>query len=161
MSEYNELFNMAVDTFKKLLYPGEWIDIDLSLSKTELFTLLQTERNGEIIMSQIADYINIPMSTATGLVERLVKKGYMERARSESDRRVVTIQLTDAGKKITAEIRETIGSYIKLVLDDLTEEEKNILLGLFDKITGILSRKRMAAGNLTTGGSVLKKIEIE
>jgi DNA-binding MarR family transcriptional regulator len=161
MSEYNELFNMAVDTFKKLLYPGEWIDIDLSLSKTELFTLLQTERNGEIIMSQIADYINIPMSTATGLVERLVKKGYLKRARSESDRRVVTIQLTDAGKKITAEIRETIGSYIKLVLDDLTEEEKNILLGLFDKITGILSRKRMAAGNLTTGGSVLKKIEIE
>ena len=36
--------------------------------------MLFVDRYEEIIMSRIAEYINVPMSTATGIVERLVKK---------------------------------------------------------------------------------------
>lgn len=159
--EYNELFDTLFDSLRKLLYPEEWISMDLFISKSELLTLLQVDRNGEIIMSQIADYINIPMSTATGLVERLVKKGYLERARSESDRRIVTIRLTDEGKKLAGEMKETISGYIKLIYNALTEEERELLFGIFDKIGGILSKKAQGRDIAKEGDTPLKKIEIE
>jgi DNA-binding MarR family transcriptional regulator len=39
-------------------------------------------------------------STVTGVVDRLEKKGFAERMRNSPDRRVITIQLTEAGKKL-------------------------------------------------------------
>ncbi len=160
MSEYNEIFGLAMDTFRKMLYPEEWIKLDLQLSKSELLTLLQVDRNGEIIMSRIADYINIPMSTATGLIERLVKKGYIERVRNESDRRIVTIRLSEEGKKLAGEIKARISEVIGTVLEALTEEEKKLLMSVFTKLSGIFSGK----GNENDSGKergTVKKIEIE
>lgn len=159
MQDYNELYDTVIDTFKKILYPEEWIAVDMFLSKTELFTLLQVERNGEIIMSQIADFISIPMSTATGMVERLVKKGYIERVRNDSDRRIVTIRLTDAGKKLTGDIKVVVMNMVKVVMDDLTEQEQALLYKLFFKVTDFFSEKKSIETETT--GSVVKKIEIE
>ena len=158
-TNYNELYDIAMDTLKKLLYPEEWIAVDLSLSKTELLTLLQVDRNGEIIMSQIADYINIPMSTATGMVERLVKKGYIERIRNDSDRRIVAIRLTEAGRALAEDIKTRIMNILKLLLENLTDEEETLLLHIFTKVTDLFSGSKPVESD-ETGGTV-KKIEIE
>lgn len=159
MLDYNEIYDTVFDTFKKLLYPEEWIDIDQTLSKSELFTLLQVERNGEIIMSQIADYINISMSTATGIVERLVKQGFIERNRNDSDRRIVTIKLTAEGKALAEKIKSKIFGVAKLLLDSLTEEEQELIFRIFTKVTNILSAIDLL--EVEEKGSVVKKIEIE
>lgn len=158
-TNYDELYDTAMDTLKKLLYPEEWIAVDLSLSKTELLTLLQVDRNGEIIMSQIADYINIPMSTATGMVERLVKKGYIERNRSDSDRRIVTISLTKAGRALAEDMKTRIMSILKLLMENLTDEEEALLLSIFTKVTDLFSGIKPVESDVTEG--TVKKIEIE
>ncbi len=159
MIEANELYNTIFDALRKVLYPEELIDMDLSLSKTELMTLLQVERNGEIIMSQIANFINIPMSTATGVIERLVRQGYIERARSESDRRIVTIRLTGEGKRLAEEIKGSLIGFAGQVLNELTDEEKELLLRIIGKVTGAFS-KRKAVGQERIENNV-RKIEIE
>ena len=97
---FDDLYDLFLGNIKKIFYPQDWIDLDLSFSKSELLTILYLDRYEGIIMSQIAEYINVSMSTATGIVERLVNKGYLQRERSESDRRIVVIQLTDKGKSL-------------------------------------------------------------
>lgn len=159
MIDNNEIYDIALDTLRKLLYPEEWIAVDMTLSKTELLTLLQVDRNGEIIMSRIADYINIPMSTATGMVERLVKKGYIERTRSDSDRRIVTIRLTDAGRTLAEDLKCRIMDFLKLLMENLTDEEEKLLYNIFIKATNLFSIKNDTKSNYT--GSEIKKIEIE
>lgn len=62
------LLDLFIDNLRKFFYPEEWIKIDLTLSKTELLALLIVDRHGEIIMSQIADYVRVPLCTATGIV---------------------------------------------------------------------------------------------
>lgn len=158
-TNYDELYDIVMDTLKKLLYPEEWIAVDLILSKTELLTLLQVDRNGEIIMSRIADYINIPMSTATGMVDRLVKKGYIERNRSDLDRRIVTIRLTDAGRTLAEDIKTRIMSIVKLIMENLTDVEEALLLRIFTKVTDLFSSVKAFEPDET--GSMVKKIEIE
>jgi DNA-binding MarR family transcriptional regulator len=101
----------------------------------------------------------VPLSTATGVIERLVSKGFIERSRSESDRRIVVIRLTDDGKRLAEEIKGSLISYAGQVLNELTEEEKALLLKLVDKVVGIFSGRKTAEQDKKE--IIVKKIEIE
>lgn len=158
---YEEILYYFIDNIKKVFYPEEWIDLDLSFSKSELFAILLIDRHGEITMSQIADYVNVPMSTATGIVDRLVKNGYLKRERSDSDRRVVVIKLTDKGKVLIDELKGTVSEYIKLVYDSLTDDERLLLMKVFTKMVDILNKKRVPQEDENTASNKLKKIDIE
>lgn len=153
------LLNFLIDNLQKVLYPEDWIKIDLSLSKTELLTLLIVDRHGEIIMSQIADYIRVPLSTATGVVDRLVKNGYLKRERSESDRRIVVIQMNDKGTEILKEFKGSLSNYIDRIDQSLTDEERRLLLNLFLKITKVLGPDPVERENIEKPS--VKKISIE
>lgn len=161
MLEYNELFDLLFSNIKKLLYPEEWINLDFALSKSEIFAMLLVDRNGEVIMSQISSYINIPTSTATGIVDRLVKNGFMKRERSESDRRIVTIRLTDRGKEIVESLKNFIMERINAVNENLTEDERGMLYNIFIKVIDILNKKNEEAEGANPSREVIRKIEIE
>ena len=141
---YTEIMDLIIDNLKKVVFPEEWLHIDLTLSKHELFTLLLVDRRGAIIMSQIADYVNVSMSTATGIVDRLVKNGFLERSRTDSDRRIVMISLTEKARNLLAELKNIGSGYFNLVSDALTSEERDFLFSIFMKIIGIINENQAA-----------------
>lgn len=145
---------------RKVFYPEEWIQLDLTVSKTELLAMLIVDRHGEVIMSQISDYINAPLSTTTGLVNRLVKNGYLQRERSDEDRRIVAIQLTDKGKNMMTEVKDSIESYLERINAILSAEERQVLFQIFMKIIDALSRKDFVSGESQVE-QVIRKIPIE
>jgi len=161
MSNSNNFFNMIIDNMQKIFYPEEWIDLDMKLSKSELFAMLIVERHGEVIMSKIADYINVSMSTATGIIDRLVKNGYLKRERSETDRRVVVIKLTDKGKRVMEDFKSIISKYTNAIFDFLTEEEKELLQNIFFKIIEIINGQINDKEEQNKEDKQLKKIDIE
>ncbi|MCX7710758.1 MAG: MarR family transcriptional regulator [Clostridia bacterium] len=137
------------------------MDLDLALSKQEIFALLLVERHGEIIMSQIASYVNIPMSTATGIVDRLVKNDYLVRERSESDRRIVVIKLTPKGKALMDSIKKKGTDYIQLIQQGLTEEERDAIYRIFIKILDIINKNQSESQESTGEEQRIKRIDIE
>ncbi|WP_052090727.1 MarR family transcriptional regulator [Desulfosporosinus sp. HMP52] len=156
-----KILDFVLDNLKKVFFPEEWIRLDLSVSKTELLAMLIVDRYGEVIMSQISDYLNAPLSTTTGLVNRLVKNGYLQRERSEEDRRIVTIQLTDKGKTMMRELKATIESYLERFNALLSAEERQLLFKIIMKIVNELSRKDPDAENHEKQDHFLRKIPIE
>ena len=50
-------------------------------------------------MSTVARELNVTVGTLTIAVNNLVKKGYIQRMRSQEDRRVVLISLTEQGEE--------------------------------------------------------------
>jgi DNA-binding MarR family transcriptional regulator len=158
---YSELSDIIFDTIKKVIFPEEWLKIDLSLSKHEIFALMIVDRRGEIIMSQIADYVNIPMSTATGIVDRLVKNGYLERNRSESDRRIVIIKLTTKAKELVNEIKNVGSKYFSMINEALTDEERTVLTRLITKIISIINKKNELSPGTGDTETQIAKINIE
>ncbi|AET68319.1 transcriptional regulator [Desulfosporosinus orientis DSM 765] len=140
-----KVLDFVLDNLKKVFFPEEWIQLDLSVSKTELLAMLIVDRHGEVIMSQISDYLNAPLSTTTGLVNRLVKCGYLQRERSDEDRRIVTIQLTDKGKTMMRELKATLESYLERINTLLSAEERQVLFKIIMKIVNELSRKDLVA----------------
>jgi len=155
-----KILDLVLDNLRKVFYPEEWIQLDLAVSKTELLAMLIVDRYGEVIMSQISDYINAPLSTTTGLVNRLVKNGYLQRERSDEDRRIVAIQLTDQGKSMMTEVKVTIGSYLERINAVLSAEERQDIFRIFMKIIEALSVKDLVP-EYNKAERVIRKIPIE
>ena len=88
------LFNVVLKLEEKAIKESTRRD----LSITELHTLVAIGEGKSKTMSQVAASLKINVSTLTAPVNRLVKKGYVKRERSEKDRRVVFIQLTNKGR---------------------------------------------------------------
>ncbi len=134
MLAYDDLLELAFKNIKHIAYPEEWLALDIEMSKQELFTLIIIDKLSEITMSQISDEMNFPMSTATGIIDRLVKKGYVQREKSENDRRIVVIVLTDKGKHLSQSLKNYISDYIRFIYDSLEEDEREYLFRILNKI---------------------------
>ncbi len=68
------------------------------------------------------------MGTLTISMNSLVKKGYVMRERSEEDRRVVFIRLTEKGKRAYYHHEAFHREMIEAVVKGLAEDEKEILV---------------------------------
>ncbi|NLL92555.1 MAG: MarR family transcriptional regulator [Clostridiales bacterium] len=79
-------------------------------------------------MSTIAKLLSVTVGTLTIAINSLVKKGYVDRVRSEKDRRVVYISLTDKGLKAYEHHREFHNKMVEAVLSDLEEDELPVLM---------------------------------
>jgi MarR family transcriptional regulator, organic hydroperoxide resistance regulator len=156
-----QIWDLIFNSIKKFIFPEEWLQVDLALSKQEVFALLLLERRGEIIMSEIADYVNVPMSTATGIVDRLVKNNYLDRNRSDSDRRVVMIRLAEKGKLLVDQIKNLGSQYIESISNSLTDEERVFLLKIITKIIAVINEKSVSIRESNASENKLTKIEIE
>lgn len=78
-------------------------------------------------MSSVAKKLKVTMGTLTISVNSLVKKEYVQRVRSEEDRRVVLVSLTDAGKRAYEHHRRFHTNMIESIITGLNEEEKSVL----------------------------------
>lgn len=145
MSEFpasiEELIFEFMDKCKFVFYPEQQFDLFLNCSKNEIFALLFVYRQKQVNMSEIAEYMNIPLNTVTGVVSRLEKKQLVLRERSEEDKRVVTISLTEDGKGFMEHEVMELGRYFSRVMEAFSEEEKKVLFGMADKIFAVLNRR--------------------
>ncbi len=78
-------------------------------------------------MTSVARSLEVTTGTLTIAVNSLVKKGYVDRVRSEEDRRVVLVSLSDKGRRAYLHHRRFHEQMIDSVVAELTEEEQRVL----------------------------------
>lgn len=78
-------------------------------------------------MTTVAKALHVTTGTLTISINSLVKKGYVSRVRSEEDRRVVLVSLTDRGKGAFLHHNHFHEQMIESVVEQFSEEEKEIL----------------------------------
>jgi DNA-binding MarR family transcriptional regulator len=99
------------------------------------FAVLQTLNNQSPLMaSEIANELKVSSSHITAVTDRLVKKSYIQRVRSDSDRRIVYLEITDEGKRIACEMDEIKNEYFGNKFSALSEEEVKTMINIFTKL---------------------------
>lgn len=106
-----------------------------SLSRQEFCALRAVGRAERCIMSGIANAIRLSVSSATGLIDRLVEKKLVRRDRSHEDRRVVQVELTEEGRRLHAAAVEAQVVFVRDALKALNGAEQDALLGLLERLT--------------------------
>jgi DNA-binding MarR family transcriptional regulator len=87
-------------------------------------------------MSQVAKSLSVTVGTLTIAINNLVKKGYVDRVRSEKDRRVVYISLSDKGHKAYAHHAKFHKEMIEATVSGLSTEEANVLVKALENLVG-------------------------
>ncbi len=109
-----------------------------SVSAAQVNCLLALYENGPLPPSQIAKIILVNSSTVTGIIDRLETKGLVKRERISKDRRVITIQLTEEGKKLAANAPPPIQQKIISGLEKLTDQEIDQIIDALNILTAML-----------------------
>jgi DNA-binding MarR family transcriptional regulator len=78
--------------------------VRMGVSMAQLHILYTLQRSGEMPMSRLADVLQVSLSNATGLIDRIEERGFVERTRVPEDRRIVMIRVTDAGRRMLEEV---------------------------------------------------------
>lgn len=127
-----------IDQVRALIESPVWSSVLMDLSKNDAFALLQLYRGGGQTMSQLAEHLGVPANTVTGVVNRLAAKDLVVRSHSQTDRRIVEIEITEAGTDaVTAALRQ-FARYEALILAELEPAEIRVLMGVVDKVIGVL-----------------------
>jgi MarR family 2-MHQ and catechol resistance regulon transcriptional repressor len=82
---------------------------------------------GQLPISEIGRKLYISKPNMTPLIDKLVEDGCVKRSRSDEDRRIVNIKITEKGKKFLFEARKVMEKNIKENLSNLDENEIKIL----------------------------------
>jgi DNA-binding MarR family transcriptional regulator len=86
-------------------------------------------------MSAVAKTMSVTVGTLTIAINSLVKKNYVERVRSEEDRRVVLLSFSDKGKKAYYHHQKFHDDMIKATIKGLSKDETLILVKAITNMT--------------------------
>ncbi len=93
-----------------------------ALSLVHLNVLAALEAEGSLSMSRLAESLDVSVASATGIVDRMERRGLVERRHDTEDRRVVLVHLTSAGTDVFRELgvrrREHLGRLLAELSDD-------------------------------------------
>lgn len=124
---------------------GRMVQGNVSMSQMHVLWLLQ--HHGEMPMSRLADLLDVSLSNATGLIDRMDEKGLIERVRVPDDRRVVLVKPAEAGLRALSETELTKRERMRSVLGRLPVAERPIVLAAFRSLRRALSAE---AGTAST-----------
>ena len=81
---------------------GRLVKAGVSMTHMHVMWLLQ--HHGDLPMSRVAELLDVSLSNATGIVDRMEERGLVERVRVADDRRVVLVRIADGGNRALEEI---------------------------------------------------------
>ena len=127
---FNDILSIEESELKKSRFK------DLSI--TEMHTIEAIGMYKKKTTSEVARELSITVGTLTTAINRLVKKDYVERIRSEDDRRVVKLGLTKKGRLLYRVHQQFHIEMVRAVLTDMEVTESEALIKALDNLHNFL-----------------------
>lgn len=133
MKPFEEQLNeVIVDTYRSILRVEENTlkrsdQTDLSISEIHMLEAVGKGKDRRRTISELAEVLNITLPSVTVAINKLMKKGYVEKVRGEEDGRIVYVSLTRQGRRIDSAHRYFHESMVRSIIRDMTESEMQAL----------------------------------
>lgn len=149
MSERRRTIAAVVAGYERLMHrlaerhAPDFLDIAVTMPQAKVLYVVGAA--GQLRMSELAGRLGASLSTVSGLVDRLVDQGLLERGDDPADRRHVLVSLSAAGTAFIDRFRELNARQLEDLLAVLTEAE----LADVERALGHLDRaaERLASGS--------------
>ncbi len=130
------VFNLVLKAEEKFIR-----SLGVNLSITEIHTLEAIADEAEKPMSEIASRLGITLGTLTTSINNLEKKGFVKRKRSEKDRRVVLVNLTDSAHIVMEEHTSFHNNMVHDIVTELNKQEEYALMKALDNLIDYFTNK--------------------
>jgi DNA-binding MarR family transcriptional regulator len=142
VSSQHDTNREIIFSIRRLIQARELYTKELSrtyqVSASQLNCILAVYENGPLPPSRIAKEMMVKSSTVTGVVDRLEQKGLVRRTRNSPDRRVINVELTEAGTRLAENAPPPIQQKIIDGLSSLTERQVNRIVKALKMLTSML-----------------------
>ncbi|MDE6852949.1 MAG: MarR family transcriptional regulator [Lachnospiraceae bacterium] len=112
------------------------------LSMTEIHTIAVIGKNRLLMMSELAGQLHVTMGTLTVMINNLVKKGFVERYKSEKDRRIVKVGLTKDGRQIYDMHELFHENLVDALVGDFDEKEQAVVSQALKNLQAFIEKNR-------------------
>lgn len=134
----NEIMPVLLKEFARRqvneLYKGK-----ITLPQFLILELL--EREGDSKMVNLARFMQVSTAAMTGMVNRLVKYGYVKRVYDSCDRRIIKIKLTSAGSDLLKKINHQRRQMVVKIFGQISSADRKDYLRILMQIKDILTRQ--------------------
>lgn len=136
LTELNTLF---VDTFNAILRVEEKSlkqvgNGELSIAEFHTLECISQGEECRRTVGEIAEALGVTVPTVTICVNKLVKKGYVTKTRSEKDARIAIIELTAEGQKMNRLHRFFHEQMVLSIRNEFDDEEMDCLVRCIRKL---------------------------
>ena len=122
----------------------------VSIPQLLCMTFLSEKDNYQSTSTEISRYLNLNMSTTSGIINRLEKKALVARLPKSGDKRVTPVGLTSKGQKLLNASPELIHEQLTKKLKELPTEEIEQINTVLAKLVGYLKLEGIEASAMIT-----------
>jgi MarR family transcriptional regulator, organic hydroperoxide resistance regulator len=129
-------FRLIINSAKRHF---KWVEKQCGISGAHLWALWEIHQSPGLRVSALSAAMAFHQSTVSNLVDGLVRAKLIQRERSNSDQRVVTLSLTDAGRKLLRRAPKPARGMLAETMHHLPEE---LLVSLDEMLRRVLEEMR-------------------
>ncbi|WP_334109536.1 MarR family winged helix-turn-helix transcriptional regulator [Thermodesulfitimonas autotrophica] len=119
---------------------------DAGFTFPQLSVIHVLRKRGRATVHEISAELKLKDSTVSGILDRLEGRGFVTRTRSEKDRRVVHVELTEKFAALHDDLHARVNEYMDAILSRAGEEE------LYKIVEGLTTLKRVLENNAVARG---------
>ncbi|MGB3916682.1 MarR family transcriptional regulator [Thiothrix litoralis] len=120
----------------------------VNLTFPQLLILKKLTNENRITTSQLADELSLSRATITSIVDRLENRGLVTRERSEDDRRVIFLMLSEAGASLLKNAPPSLQENFVQRLRKLEEWQKTMILSSLQQVATMMDVEKLEASPL-------------
>lgn len=129
---------------------SEWLQTELTVGQVK--TLIALWRGDGARMSHLSHRLGTTVSTATGIVDRLVERGLVERMADREDRRIVLVRLSEAGTAEVAKLFSVGRAQLAGLLEHVATEDLDCVARAMEILQAAAAEVRGRLGAGAAGG---------
>jgi len=129
-----DLLNKTLDSIHRIEDRSLQTRLTEGLTISELHTIRAEGMYEQATISEIADRLEVTLATVTVAIDKLERRGYVTRTRSEEDRRRVLVELTKSGRMAVRANNAFKRKMVNSALSGFTDDEYALLLSAITKL---------------------------
>ena len=110
----------------------------VGLTAPQLLVLQAIRDLGAVAISRLSTEVSLSQATVTTIIDRLERRGYVERRRSAQDKRVVHALLTPAGKEVVENAPTPLQEAFSVRFEQLQDWEQSQILAALQRVASMM-----------------------
>ncbi len=146
-----ETFDDSVSRIERLLRRvafmvkrrGRDILADFEITNPQFDALLALRDDHDLTMGELCEKLLLACSTATDLINRMEKNGFLVRNRDQQDRRVIRLAISEKGRRVMTEVLAARRRYMASILKKFSVEEQDQLAQSLDRLHSLIFTEKV------------------
>jgi len=148
----------ALVAIRRIVRAAEFASRDLArttgLTPSQLIVLQIVAREGEPGAGAIAEAARLSQATVTALLDKLEARGLVIRNRGSQDRRRVSLELTEEGRRALADMPDVLQDRFAARFDKLADWEQASIIAGLERVAALLNAEGIDASPVLDVGAL-------